>query len=75
MITISLIGAGGKMGCRILDHFDRVNFPFSDGARLLAEYGGPRVLRADWIKVFEPDRVREQVRVIVSGQLPPGPPS
>jgi hypothetical protein len=53
--------------------FDRVNFPFSDGAKLIAEYGRQRVLQADWKKVFEPESVKEQVRVIVSGQLPPAP--
>ena len=50
--------------------FGRVQFPFSDGARLIAEYGRTRVLNADWKKVFEPDSVKEQVKVIVSGQLP-----
>jgi hypothetical protein len=50
--------------------FGRVNFPFSDGARLIAEYGRQRVLQPDWKRVFEPDSVTEQVRVIVSGKLP-----
>ena len=53
--------------------FNRVQFPFSDGARLIAEYGRPRVFRADWKQLFEPDSVKEQVRVIVSGRLPPPP--
>lgn len=53
--------------------FERVNFPLSDGAKLIAEYGRPRVFQADWKKVFEPESVKEQVRVIVSGQLPPAP--
>ncbi len=53
--------------------FGRVDFPFSDGAKLIAEYGRQRVLQADWKKVFEPESVREQVKVIVSGQLPPLP--
>lgn len=51
--------------------FGRVQFPFSDGARLIAEYGRTRVLKADWKKVFEADSVKEQVKVIVTGQLPP----
>ena len=51
--------------------FERVDFPFSDGARLIAEYGRARVLKHDWKKVFEPASVKEQVQVIVSGQLPP----
>ncbi len=53
--------------------FGRVDFPFSDGARLIAEFGRQRVLQPDWKKVFEPESVKEQVRVIVSGQLPPAP--
>ena len=51
--------------------FDRVNFPFSDGAKLIAEYGRQRLLRDDWKDVFDPERVKEQVKAIVTGQLPP----
>jgi hypothetical protein len=47
--------------------FQRVDFPFSDGAKLIAEFGRRRVLQPDWKKVFEPDSVREQVRAIVRG--------
>ncbi len=50
--------------------FDRVNFTFSDGAKLIATYGRHRVLRPDWKSVFEPESVKEQVKVIVSGILP-----
>lgn len=50
--------------------FERVRFPFSDGARLIAEYGRRRLLREDWKRVFEPAAVREQVRAIVEGRLP-----
>jgi hypothetical protein len=49
--------------------FSRVDFPFSDGARLIAEYGRQRLLRPDWKNVFEPERVKEQVRAIVTGTL------
>lgn len=52
--------------------FDRVDFNFSDGARLIAEFGRQKVLRPDWKTVFEPASVKEQVRAIVTGQLPPG---
>ena len=51
--------------------FNRVNFPFSDGAKLIAEYGRQRLLRDDWKDVFDPARVKEQVKAIVTGQLPP----
>jgi hypothetical protein len=51
--------------------FSRVDFPFSDGAKLIAEYGRQRVLQPDWKQVFEPASVKEQVRAIVTAQLPP----
>lgn len=51
--------------------FGRVNFPFSDGAKLIAEYGRRHLLRPDWRKLFEPASVREQVEIIVAGTLPP----
>jgi hypothetical protein len=50
--------------------FERVDFPFSDGARLIAEFGRQRLLRPDWKRVFEPESVLEQVRAITSGRLP-----
>jgi hypothetical protein len=50
--------------------FGEAGNPFSDGAKLIIEYGKQRVLQPDWKKVFEPESVREQVRAIVSGKLP-----
>jgi D-apionate oxidoisomerase len=50
--------------------FSRVNFPFSDGANLIAKYGRERLLKSDWKQLFDPDSVLEQVRAIVSGKLP-----
>lgn len=51
--------------------FNRVDFTFSDGAKLMAEYGRQRVLRPDWKRVFEPASVKEQVLAIVAGKIPP----
>lgn len=51
--------------------FGRVNFPFSDGAKLIAEYGRQRLLQPGWRDLFEPDKVAEQVRAIVTGMIPP----
>jgi hypothetical protein len=51
--------------------FNRVDFTFSDGAKLIAEFGRQHVLRPDWKKVFEPASVKEQVKAIVTGALPP----
>jgi hypothetical protein len=53
--------------------FGHVDFPFSDGARLIMEYGRRRLLRPDWKSVFEPQDVKEQVKAIVTGVLPPPP--
>ncbi len=50
--------------------FNRVDFTFSDGAKLIAEFGRRQVLRPDWKKVFEPESVKEQVKAIVTGTLP-----
>ncbi len=52
--------------------FSRVNFPFSDGARLIADYGARHMLKPDWKKLFEPDSVSQQVRAIVSGNIENG---
>ncbi|HEX5218603.1 MAG TPA: phosphogluconate dehydrogenase C-terminal domain-containing protein [Verrucomicrobiae bacterium] len=50
--------------------FGRVNFPFSDGAKLIANYGREHILKPDWRKLFEPVSVQQQVRAIVSGEIP-----
>jgi D-apionate oxidoisomerase len=50
--------------------FGRVGFPFSDGAKLIAEVGKEHLLKPDWKKLFAPESVRQQVETIVSGQLP-----
>jgi D-apionate oxidoisomerase len=33
--------------------------PFSDAAMIAVDYGRRHVLRSDWKKVFEPDRIQE----------------
>lgn len=53
--------------------FSRVKFPFSDGAKLIAEFGAQHLLQPDWKKLFEPGSVQEQVRAIVSGKIPNDP--
>ncbi len=50
--------------------FGEAGNPFSDGAKLIIEYGKRHVLQPDWKKVFEPESLREQVKTIVSGKLP-----
>ena len=52
--------------------FEQVHFPFSDGAKLIMEYGRQRMLRPDWKDLFEPASVKEQVVAIVRGALPAG---
>lgn len=51
--------------------FDRVSFPFSDGATLIANYGRAAMLQPDWRLLFGPASVREQVQAIVTGRVPP----
>jgi hypothetical protein len=51
--------------------FERVNFPFSDGAKLIAEYGQEMLLQPDWKQVFEPYSVLEQCKAITTGVKPP----
>ena len=53
--------------------FERVNFPFSDGAKLIAEYGQDVLLSRDWKQVFEPESVLAQCRAITTGRKPAGP--
>jgi hypothetical protein len=50
--------------------FGQAGNPFSDGAKLIIEYGRERIIRPDWKKVFEPESIREQVQTIVQGRLP-----
>ncbi|HEX5220743.1 MAG TPA: phosphogluconate dehydrogenase C-terminal domain-containing protein [Verrucomicrobiae bacterium] len=52
--------------------FNRVNFPFSDGAKLIAGFGAQQLLKPDWKRLFEPGSVREQVRAIVTGNITNG---
>jgi hypothetical protein len=51
--------------------FGRVEFPFSDGATLIANYGRSSMLRPGWRALLEPASVRAQVRGIVTGRMPP----
>jgi len=54
--------------------FGKAAFPFSDGAKLIAEYGRRRIFQKDWLSLFSPESVREQVRMIVEGKLPEAKP-
>ena len=51
--------------------FERVDFPFSDGAKLIAEYGAEVLLRGNWKDVFEPASVLAQCKAITTGVKPP----
>ena len=50
--------------------FNRVDFPFSDGAKLIGEYGKGVLLKPDWKRLFTPESVKQQVHAIVAGHLP-----
>lgn len=47
--------------------FGLAPFPFSDGAKLISEYGQQRIFQPNWLAVFEPDNVRAQTKMIVAG--------
>lgn len=47
--------------------FGLAPFPFSDGAKLISEYGQKEIFKADWLKLFEPESVKEQTKMIVVG--------
>jgi hypothetical protein len=53
--------------------FSRVNFPFSDGATLIANYGRATMLQPGWRALFESASVRAQVKGIVTGRMPDPP--
>ena len=50
--------------------FGRVDFPFSDGAKLIAEYGAEVILDPNWKRLFEPESVLEQCKAITTGEKP-----
>ena len=47
--------------------FGLAQFPFSDGALLISEFGKERIFKEDWLEVFEPASVKEQTQMIVKG--------
>jgi hypothetical protein len=47
--------------------FGLAPFPFSDGAQVISEYGQQQILQPDWLKLFEPESVKQQTKIIVSG--------
>lgn len=47
--------------------FGLAPFPFSDGAKLISEYGQHEIFKPDWLKLFEPQSVKEQTKMIVVG--------
>ncbi|MEJ5170814.1 MAG: phosphogluconate dehydrogenase C-terminal domain-containing protein [Fimbriimonadales bacterium] len=47
--------------------FGEIGSPFSDGAKRIIEYGRKRLIQSDWKRLFEPERVLDQVRTIVRG--------
>jgi hypothetical protein len=47
--------------------FGEVTSPFSDGAKIIIEYGKKRVFQQDWMMLFEPEEVKKQVDLIVQG--------
>jgi D-apionate oxidoisomerase len=46
--------------------FGLAPFPFSDGAQVISEYGRQQIFQPDWLRVFEPDSVKQQTQLIVA---------
>lgn len=47
--------------------FGLAPFPFSDGAKLIGGYGKSRILKEDWLDLFDPESVKLQTQMIVRG--------
>jgi hypothetical protein len=60
----------GHINIALAIAFGETRSTFSDGAKLIIDYGRRRLLRPDWKCVFEPAQVADQVRAIVRGQAP-----
>lgn len=50
--------------------FGLAPFPFSEGAQLISRYGQRSIFNKDWLKLFEPESVLEQTKMIVTGKIP-----
>lgn len=48
--------------------FGLAPFPFSDGAQLISGYGKERIFKEDWLRLFEPESVKEQTEMIVQNK-------
>lgn len=46
--------------------FGLAPFPFSDGAQVISEYGRQQIFQPDWLRLFEPDSVKQQTQLIVA---------
>jgi len=51
----------GHIFCALGIAFDRAGFPFSDGAKKAIAEAKKTLFQPDWIKVFEPECLRESV--------------
>lgn len=54
----------GHLGIELSLLFEEYPGQFSDGAKLAIEQAKPKLLNADWLKVFEPEAVKQSVRDI-----------
>ena len=48
--------------------FGRASFPFSDGAKMIGDFGRREILKPDWKKLFDPASVKQQVSMIVNDE-------
>ncbi len=57
----------GHLNIDIAILFGFLNAQFSDGAKLAAQRGMEQIIRPDWKRIFEPDNIMREVRIITEG--------
>ncbi len=55
----------GHLNIELAIVFDEAGNPFSDACQVAIEYGRPHWLKEGWERLFEPERVREQIDVML----------
>jgi hypothetical protein len=55
----------GHVGIQLAIFFDEIDWQISDGAKLVLRVAKDQIIRPDWMRVFEPEMVKESCRQIV----------
>lgn len=57
----------GHISIDIAILFGYLNAQFSDGAKLAAQRGMEQIIKPDWKRIFEPENIMREVRIITEG--------